>query len=102
MLRIACLLWSALCVLALPGYAQTEIYETLGGPDSHRRVKGHTVTSSVTEMEKDHVCLYAFVFNAGVSSHGACHALVKPVMRLMPHNRRWHSEKCKGGPPPQR
>ena len=40
MLRIACLLWSALCVLALPGYAQTEMDESLGGPDSDETGQG--------------------------------------------------------------
>ena len=40
MLRIACLLGSALCLLALPAYAQTEMDETLGGPDSHETGQG--------------------------------------------------------------
>ena len=40
MLRIACLLWSALCLLAVPAYAQNEMDETLGGPDSHETGQG--------------------------------------------------------------
>jgi len=40
MLRIACLLWFALCVLPLPGYAQTEMDEVWGGPDSHETGQG--------------------------------------------------------------
>jgi porin len=40
MLRIACLLWCAQCLLALPGYAQSEMEETLGGPDSHEAGQG--------------------------------------------------------------
>ena len=40
MLRIACLLWSALCLLGLPAFAQTEMDETLGGPDSHETGQG--------------------------------------------------------------
>ena len=40
MLRIASLLWSALCVLALPAYAQAQLDETLSGPDSHETGQG--------------------------------------------------------------
>lgn len=40
MLRIACLLWSALFLFAVPAYAQTEMDETLGGPDSHETGQG--------------------------------------------------------------
>src|SRR5215468_10229510 len=40
MLRMACLLWSALGLLALPGHPQTQMDETLGGPDSHETGQG--------------------------------------------------------------
>ena len=40
MLRMACLLWSALGLLALPAHAQTQMDETLGGPDSHETGQG--------------------------------------------------------------
>jgi len=40
MLRIACLLCSALCLFALPGSAQNQADETLGGPDSHETGQG--------------------------------------------------------------
>lgn len=40
MVRIASLVWSALCLLAIPGYAQTQTDETLGGPDSHETGQG--------------------------------------------------------------
>ena len=40
MLRMACLLWSALVLLALPAHAQTQMDETLGGPDSHETGQG--------------------------------------------------------------
>jgi porin len=40
LLRIAYLWWSALCLFALPAYAQNEIGETLSGPDSHETGQG--------------------------------------------------------------
>src|SRR6516162_607610 len=40
MLRMACLLWSALVLLALPAHAQSRMDETLGGPDSHETGQG--------------------------------------------------------------
>ena len=40
MLRLASLLYVALCLLALPVYAQTQLEETLGGPDSHETGQG--------------------------------------------------------------
>ena len=40
MLRIASLLWSALCVFAIPVYAQGQSGETLSGPDSHETGQG--------------------------------------------------------------
>src|SRR6516164_3325854 len=38
--RMACLLWSALGLLALPAHPQTQMDETLGGPDSHETGQG--------------------------------------------------------------
>ena len=40
MVRIASLVWSALSLLAIPAYAQTQTEETLGGPDSHETGQG--------------------------------------------------------------
>ena len=39
MLRIAFLIWSALCILA-SAYAQDQLEETLSGPDSHETGQG--------------------------------------------------------------
>ena len=40
MLRMACLLWSTLGLLALPANPQSRMDETLGGPDSHETGQG--------------------------------------------------------------
>ena len=40
MLRIAFLALSALCALGLPAFAQNQLEDTLGGPDSHETGQG--------------------------------------------------------------
>src|SRR5215813_10301734 len=40
MSRIVCLLWSVVCLFAIPAFAQTQVEETLSGPDSHETGQG--------------------------------------------------------------